>query len=377
MILRARNRGPAAVVLGRIDLVRALARAGIASVVVAPLEDPIRHSRHVTGIVDADAPSVVDALVQHAAPLAEPPPLFYDSDRALMLVSRNRDRLARSHRFVIPAAELVEDLLDKGRFQALADRLELPVPRARPLAGDDDIGLRFPLVVKASPHRDRRWEEAGLSSKVLRVDDPAALRDVLARIDGTGIEAIAQELIAGPEERIESYHVYVDGDGAVAGEFTGRKIRTVPREFGMTTALVTTDDADVAAAGREVIERLGFQGVAKLDFKRAADGRLYLLEVNARFTLWAHAGAVAGVNLPAIVYADLTRRPRPPAARARAGVRWIWPSADAAAAREGGISRLSWLLWALRSETNSSFALSDPAPYLARRLRDAVGRRAG
>src|SRR5205085_7010903 len=211
-----------------IDLVRALARAGIASIVVAPRADPIRRSRHVTGIIDANAPSLVDALMQHAGPLAEPPPLFYDSDRALMLVSRNRDPLAGSHRFVIPASELVEDLLDKGRFQALAERLDLPVPRARPLAGaGDDLGLRFPLVVKASPHRDRRWEEAGLSSKVLRVDHPAALRDVLARIDGTGIEAIAQELIAGPEERIESYHVYVDGDGAVAGEFTGRKIRTI------------------------------------------------------------------------------------------------------------------------------------------------------
>ena len=74
------------------------------------------------------------------------------------------------------------------------------------------------------------------------------------------------------------------------------------------------------------------------------------------------------------VYADLTGRPRPPAARVRPGVRWIWPRADAAAARASGVSRLSWLVWALRSETNSSFALSDPAPYLVRRLRDMCGR---
>ena len=375
MTQRAGKPGPAAVVLGRIDLVRALGRAGIASVLVAPRGDPIGRSRHVAGTIDPGA-DVLEAVLAYAGGAEAPPPLLYDSDAALMLVSRNRERLARAYRFVLPDAELAEDLLDKGRFQALAERLGLPVPRARQLTGDD-LDLRFPVVVKASPHRDRRWEEAGFATKVLLVDDPAGLSDIRVRIQGMGLEAIAQELIPGGENQIESYHVYVDDEGSVAGGFTGRKIRTAPPEFGMTTSLEITDTPDVAAAGRDVVERLGFRGVAKLDFKRAPDGRLHLLEVNPRFTLWTYPAAVAGVNLPTIVYADLTDRPRPPVARARAGVRWIWPRADAAAARASGVSRLSWLLWALRSETNSSFALSDPAPYLARRLRDAVGRGAG
>jgi predicted ATP-grasp superfamily ATP-dependent carboligase len=241
-------------------------------------------------------------------------------------------------------------------------------------AGDGDPDLRFPVIVKASPYRDRRWEEAAGSAKVLRVDDARGLRELVARLDGSGVELIAQELVPGGEERIESYHVYVDDGGAVAGEFTGRKIRTAPREFGMTTSLETTDARDVTAAGRDAIERIGFRGVAKLDFKRALDGVLHLLEVNPRFTLWTHAGAVAGVNIPAIVHADLTGRPRPPAARARPGVRWIWPSADAAAARASGIPMRRWLPWALRAETNSSFALTDPAPYVLGRLRGAVRR---
>jgi predicted ATP-grasp superfamily ATP-dependent carboligase len=372
-----RSRERAAVVLGRIDLVRALGRAGIPSVVVTRPDDPIRHSRLVAGVIHADAPALVDALLDHARGLPEPPPLFYDSDAALLFLSRNRERLGGAYRFVLPEAELVDDLLDKARFRALAERLDLPVPPSRlanDLPANGEVDLRFPVVIKASPHRDERWDEVGLSSKVLRVDDPAALRDALARIERAGIEAIAQELIPGPEDRIESHHVYVDADGRVAAEFTGRKIRTAPREFGMSTALVTTDDEGVAALGREVVERLRFRGVAKLDFKRDPEGRLHLLEVNPRFTLWTHVGAVAGVNLPAIVHADLTGSPRPPADRARAGVRWIWPSADRAAARESGVSFPSWLVWALRSETNSSFALWDPAPYVFGRLRGALGR---
>ena len=365
--------------LGRSDLVRALARGGISSVAVAPPGDAIRHSRFVVRTIDSDSPSLVEELLEYAREAEEPPPLFYDSDRSLRFLSHNRERLGGGYRFVLPAPELVDDLMDKRRFQALAERLELPVPRARHLGaslppGDDALGLAFPVVVKATPYRDGRWERIGLSSKVLRVDSPGPLRELLARIDGTGLEVVAQELVPGAEHRIESYHVYVDAHGEIAGEFTGRKIRTSPREFGMSTALVTTAEADVAALGREVVRRLDFRGVAKLDFKRAPDGRLHLLEVNPRFTLWTNAGAVAGVNLPALVYADLTGRPRPAAGPARAGVRWIWPSADAAAARRDGMSFAAWLRWAVRSETNASFSLSDPAPYLVSRVRWTLGR---
>jgi D-aspartate ligase len=352
-----------AVVLGRIDLVRALGRAGIRSVVVGDRDDPIRYSRFVTDVIGEEA------LWERGERSSDPLPLFYDSDRALQFISRNRSRLAERYRFVLPEEGLLDELLDKGRFQALAERAGLPVPPSRPVRGSEPIDLRFPLVVKASPYRDSRWERAGLSSKVLRVDDAAELGAALAQLEGFELDLIAQELIPGPEHRVESHHVYVDDRGEVAGEFTGRKIRTAPREHGISTALETTDAPDVLAAGRDVVERLGLRGVAKLDFKRGPDGRLHLLEVNPRFTLWTHVGALAGVNLPAIVHADLTGRPRPPARRARAGVRWIWPRADAAAAREEGISRAAWLAWALRAEVKGSFVLSDPGPYLVGRVR--------
>jgi hypothetical protein len=69
-------------------------------------------------------------------------------------------------------------------------------------------------------------------------------------------------------------------------------------------------------------------GGAKLDFKSAPDGRLLLLEINPRFNLWHHLGAVAGVNLPALVYADLVGLPRPATRPARAGARRRAPGFD-------------------------------------------------
>ncbi|MEA2467949.1 MAG: D-aspartate ligase, partial [Thermoleophilaceae bacterium] len=203
------------------------------------------------------------------------------------------------------------------------------------------------------------------------------LRELWPVLADAGFGMVAQELIPGGEERIESYHAYVDERGEAVGEFTGRKVRTLPREFGHTTALEITDEGDVREAGRECMRRLGLRGVAKLDFKRAPDGQLLLLEVNARFNLWHLPGAVAGVNLPALVYADLMDRPRPAVrARPRTGVRWTVPWLDALAAREQRLGLARWAAWQLRCETRHVLSLDDPMPFLRGLVWPRVARRA-
>jgi len=130
-----------------------------------------------------------------------------------------------------------------------------------------------------------------------------------------------------------------DGSGRVR-EMTLAEMRSLsagyPLRFGHTTALEITDVADVRSQGRAAIERLGLTGVAKLDFKRDMQGNLKLLEINPRFTLWHHAGALAGVNIPALVYADLTGSQRPAPTRVKAGLCWCRPWKDFSAAREAG-----------------------------------------
>ncbi len=207
----------------------------------------------------------------------------------------------------------------------------------------------------------------------LRVLWPALARERL--------EVLLQELIPGPETRVESYHVYVDATGAVAGEFTGRKLRTAPAEFGETTALEITSTADVADLGRDLTRRLGLRGVAKFDFKRDDDGRLHLLEVNPRFNLWHHPGAKAGVNLPALVYADLAGLPRPPAGPARPGVRWVYHVHDARAARRQGVGLGHWLAWARARGGEVGRGVGRPAAHGAgrrgARRREGRGRPTG
>jgi D-aspartate ligase len=370
--------GDVACVMGDMDLLRALAIERIPCAAVARADEPPAFSRHVRARIErfdawTEQRAQVAELLRFARGRRSPPVLFYGGDAELLIVSEHRAALGAAFRFVLPDARLVEQLVRKDRFLELARRLGLPVPASVVLRpGREppprDLELRFPALVKPVTRRDGTWQRAAGRAKAVRVETAGGLRALWPQLAATGTDAIAQELIAGPETRVESYHAYVDAGGAIAGEFTGRKLRTLPAEFGHSTALTTTDAPDVAALGRDIVARLDYRGLLKADFKRLPSGELALLEVNPRFSLWHHLGAVAGVNLPALVYADLTGKARPPARTARPGVTWISPWQDYQAARAGGVGTVRWLGWLARCPARSMLAVDDPMPFVRGRV---------
>jgi D-aspartate ligase len=370
-----------AVVIGDMDLLRPLALADIPCAVVSRPGVPTLYSRYAQSRLawddyETDVGGLVDSLMGFGSAQAQPPVLFYEEDGQVLLVSRHRERLARSFRFVVAEATLVENLLDKARFQALAEGFRLPVPMARcfdPAALEPaELGLRFPVIIKPLTRLDR-WNDTFGLRKALCAENLEALRTLWPQLCGSGLTLLAQEFIPGGEARIESYHCYVDAERRFAGEFTGRKIRTYPLSYGHTTALEITDAADVRRVGRDIVERLQLTGVAKLDFKRDPQGNLRLLEINPRFNLWHHPGALAGVNIPALVYADLTGSPRPAVARLNAGVRWCRPWKDLPAARAAGMPLTTWASWTFRCEAKSTLSLDDPLPFVRSTLYRLTG----
>src|SRR3954453_1070540 len=117
-----------AVLVGDDDMVRALGLAGVSCVLVALPDNAARWSRFVTGLLDVRRADLADALVGYAERRPEPPALFLQEDSARLFADPPRDRIERAFRLSLPPRELLADLLDKPRFQALAGRLDLPVP---------------------------------------------------------------------------------------------------------------------------------------------------------------------------------------------------------------------------------------------------------
>jgi D-aspartate ligase len=393
---------PIACVMGSLSIVRPLGMAGIPVVAVtkpgadehAALSRYVKQTVHVPKTV-ADPGGVVSALMRFASTAGARPVLFFDDDEDTLLISRNRERLETRFRFALPPPELLEDLIDKKRFAALGQRLGLPVPETLVVTGgsaaqSDRLRTwdRFPCIVK--PGLRTNWfgsrlanQLIGATQKAVRVESRGQLDALVPELAAHGSDFIVQPLIEGGEDLIVSYHAYAR-DGLAVADFTGRKVRTTPRAYGFSTYVQITDDAELCALGRSVVDKLGFSGVVKLDFKQdVRTGRLYLLEANPRFNLWHHAGAVAGVNLPLLVYCDLVAQGSVHAGvcRARPNVRWMSAALDLSAFSQhraaGELSRLRWVRQLLSAHVVEDLCWRDPLPGLARLAAKARRRMTG
>src|SRR5207237_3976774 len=101
------------------------------------------------------------------------------------------------------------------------------------------------------------------------------------------------------------------------------KLRTFPARTGDSSLIELVHHDGTEQAGRRIVAALGLQGPFKLDLKLdARSGKLWLIEVNARFSLWNHVGAANGVDLLAIAYRYLVDGARP--APATYGTRYKW-----------------------------------------------------
>ena len=193
--------------MGDMDLLRPLALAGIPCAAVSRPGVPSLYSRYAKSRLvwddySNDVDDLIDTLVGFSGAQPEPPVLFYEEDAQVLLVSRFRERLAQAFRFVVADAMLVEDLLDKARFQVLAERHALPVPAARrfdPAAIEPgEIGLRFPLIIKPLTRLDP-WNDSFGLRKALCAENAEVLRTLWPQLRAVGLDLLAQEFIPGAE----------------------------------------------------------------------------------------------------------------------------------------------------------------------------------
>ena len=379
------------VLLGGLNIVRALGLAGIPVIIAsAGRRLPSMASRYCSGVIElpplAERDAAVETLIRAAQRLDARSPLCYDNDDRLALVQDYRAALAPHFGLLLNEPAVADALLEKTRFQELAERRGLPVPRRlqwEALAAHDGPVLAKPRTRTGWDHSSVRRQLFGGAGK--------------ARIFASGREARAdplaaqlasqlsfQEYVPGGDDAIWSFHGFAAPGGEVLEWFVGRKIRTWPALTGDSSYLALAKDERLVALGKDVARRIGLTGVFKMDFKRSANtGRYYLLEINTRFNLWHYLGAVSGVNLPKVAYEYLLHAKQPAHAEAKLEARWLCLHYDWRAYKElraaGELSLAGWL----RSLAHSPmvydlFSWRDPLPFVRHwtaRIRAAFTRR--
>jgi len=394
---------PPVVLVGGLNLVRTLGRAGLDAIVAYwDPEEPAFASRYCKGRVhlprpgsDGAAAAALMALgAEVAGRLRRRIPLLCGSDDSLTLVQANRDCLQRHFLFLMAEPDVARALVAKDRFGAFARHRGLPVPRSLTWSGDGPGSVRGtegPVVVKPNAKAD--WHHTALCQKLFDGDGKARVFEsgAHAAVHPIVVEYARhltfQEFVPGGDPDHWSFHGFADESGRVLAGFIGRKVRTFPVGAGESAFIELAHDDGLEALGREVAARCPLRGLFKMDFKRdPRDGRWHLLEINARASLWLNLGAANGVNLARVAYDYLVYGRTPEPSRALTRYRWLSLGLDWRAARQlasrGEMGLVAWARSILASRNiYNLFSWTDPGPWFAlwkarfvRRLIRAPGR---
>jgi D-aspartate ligase len=375
------------VLLGGVNLVRALGLARIPAIVASHEDDePAFASRYCAAKCLlpplSNGEAVADALVTIGERLAtmyrRRVPLFYGSDDYLKLIYAHRERLERYYLLLLNDPDIADAMVTKDGFQAFARRRGLPVPAALDWNGEGAgsvAACESPVVVK--PSNKEGWSDSllrkrafGRAKAIVFPSGAMAAADPVLKLFRD--QLTVQQYVSGDDSCNWSFHGFADERGHVLECFTGRKVRTFPPDNGESAYIELAQNDELRTLGTRLAACLPLKGVFKMDFKRdARTGRWYLLEVNARFTLWHYLGAANGVNLARAAYdwlLDGKRAPQPAIATAR--VRWLSFELDARAFRalhaEGKLGLARWLASLVFSrKVYNLFAWNDPGPWIS------------
>ena len=388
--MSSRNRVPV-VLLGDLTLLRPLAMADIPAVVaVTDGDDPTLRSRHAKRAcllksLDPDSNEALDALIAVARGIqrrhGKRPPLVYGSDESLAFLYRHRAAIEEHFAVSFNDPETADALLYKHRFAQLAAARGVRVPRTSCGTSEQLAASDEPVIVKP---RSKILHDPAMRAFL----GPNAKARVFSRgRDLTSDESfmrvadrvIVQELIPGSEGSLLSFHGFSDEQGRPLATFCGKKVRAYPSPTGESSLIELVVDQALEQHGRLVASMLGLRGPFKIDLIRdPRDGRLYTLEVNARFSLWHHLAAAEGINLPAIAYHYLLDGTRPVPTTYVPRHRYIDLYRDYKSfeehRRRGELDLYRWLASIVERPTvHEAFAWDDPAPAVAW-LRGELGR---
>jgi D-aspartate ligase len=304
---------PAVVVEGTLNglgVVRSLSAGGMPIYLIdTTARCAARWSRHChyVQVPSLNGAALVDALRTLGRQLACRPVLILTGDESVNTVSEFREQLAPLYRFSLPSADMVRTLADKTLFHQLAECEGFAVPRSVCLNSVNELALISrltpPLVVKPA---DKTLVLHGVVERAVRAATAAEAQRAAARMLAAARSVIVQQWIDGADSDICFSLFSCDDRAQPVGLFVGRKLLCSPPAIGSTALCVAAPEvaAELSAATREFIARVGYRGLGSLEFKfDRGSGRFQIIEPTVGRTDWQEELAtLCGVNLPLISY---------------------------------------------------------------------------
>jgi predicted ATP-grasp superfamily ATP-dependent carboligase len=287
---------------------RSLGQAGVAVGLVENHADaPSFHSRWCSSralVPDrAERPAeFVDAVLATAS-AHRARVVFPLHDGSIHAFRLHRDEVERQVALPLASDAALEIAVTKARTLALAVELGIEIPRSRAVeqvgevrAAADELG--FPLIVKPSTS----WvQERGDGSR-LSCALAANLAEACAAVDAlleVGGEPILQEWLLGSREAVSIFRA----EGRVWARFAQVAHRMCPPLGGSSVVRESIPvPADLAGASEQLVEAADLDGYSEIEFRRDAQGRPRLMEINPRLSASVEIAVRSGVDFPLLLY---------------------------------------------------------------------------
>lgn len=292
-----------------LGVIRSLGARGVPIVAVQfDRRDIAQRSRHVVEVHRVPTPDRhEDAFIASLVELGRRYPgalLVPAHDAPLVAIARHRQLLGESLVVATPDWETVHRCIDKSQTYRVAAEAGVPAPRLvtpgsleELETGIEEIGL--PLLVKPS------WSHLFVHEfgvKMIHATTVAEARRAFERAATAGLEVMLQEVIPGPPLAGVNLNSYTVAGQPVA-EFTARKVRNSPSQWGSPRVAVSEYVEEVREPGRRLMRALGIEGFANSEWKQdERDGIYKLMEVNARHNLSSLLAVRCGADFPWIDY---------------------------------------------------------------------------
>jgi predicted ATP-grasp superfamily ATP-dependent carboligase len=213
-----------------------------------------------------------------------------------------------------------------GLAMASEEALAIAVDKQATLRVARDLGMAeigYPAVIKPQSSWLRDFGGKRLiSSAVLNEQEAVAAVAILQR---SGAQALAQQLLRGRREGLSLFRA----GGEIVGAFAHLSLRTTPMLGGACAVRESMPmPSDSKAAAVSLIDAIDLEGYSHVEFRRDADGRPLLMEVNARLSGSIELASRSGVDFPLMLWQWATGAPVQGCVTYRTGVRLRWLAGD-------------------------------------------------
>jgi predicted ATP-grasp superfamily ATP-dependent carboligase len=196
----------------------------------------------------------------------------------------------------------------------LAAKHGMPLPRTRFVTSAAEVqafanSAQFPCLLKPIHFREWRRFPPGhplAYEKVAIAQTPSQLVESWRQASTVNPNAIAQEIIQGPDTDKRVYLACYDSRSKRIANAMFRELRCNPLQFGPASVTEPVLDPETDEVCDAFLRSVGYSGICEIEMKRdTRDGRVKMIEVNPRLTGGGDAAPYAGVDLCWIHYLDL------------------------------------------------------------------------